>query len=180
MTEIDYKAIELLVLDVDGVMTDGRIILSPSGEESKEFHVRDGSGMKVWRRLGKKIAIITGRASPAVELRARDLGVDAIKLGAKEKLPAYRSVLDELGVKPSQAAVMGDDLPDLPLLQSCALPIAVADAVEEAKVAAAYTTRAKGGKGAVREAIELILKNAGLWQQVLHRYTSQRLQGPTT
>ena len=165
-----FSQIDLLVLDVDGVLTDGRIILSPNGEETKAFHVRDGSGMKIWHRLGKKQAIITGRASPAVAIRARDLDVDALRMGAKMKLPVYLEVLAELGVSSDRVAVVGDDLPDVPLLRHCAFPIAVADAVQEARDLAAYVTQAPGGFGAVREVIELILKGSGLWDKVLERY----------
>lgn len=175
MKPIDYNQIELLVLDVDGVMTDGKIILTPAGEEIKEFHVRDGSGMKFWRRAGKKIAIITGRGSAAVELRARNLEVDALRLNAKEKLPAYESVLKELHVAPEQTAVIGDDVLDLPLLMNCGLAVAVGDAVAEAKAVAAHVTQVPGGHGAVRETIELILKKTGQWDQILSRYQNQSL-----
>jgi len=169
-TTIDYNKIELLVLDVDGVMTDGKIILTPDGDEIKEFHVRDGSGMKYWQRMGKKIAIISGRGSPAIERRAHDLGVDCIRTMAKDKLPVYAAVLEELKLTPDQSAVMGDDLPDLPLMRSCLLPITVPDAPAEVQEAAAYVTVARAGNGAVREAIEFILKKTGQWQNVLARY----------
>jgi 3-deoxy-D-manno-octulosonate 8-phosphate phosphatase (KDO 8-P phosphatase) len=168
---IDFTKIDLLVLDVDGVMTDGKVILTPAGEEIKEFHARDGAGIKYWRRAGKKVAMITGRGSPVIAMRAKELGVDAFRVDAKTKLPAYREVLAELGVTPDRTAVMGDDLPDLPLFRRCALPVAVADAVSEVREAAAYVTRACGGQGAVREVIELILKNTGDWQTILSRYT---------
>ena len=169
--DIDFKKIDLLVLDVDGVMTDGKVILTPAGEEIKEFHARDGAGIKYWRRVGKKVAIITGRGSPVIAARAKELEVDAFRINAKAKLPAYREVLAELGVTPDRTAVMGDDLPDLPLLRRCAFPVAVADAVSELRAAAAYVTQACGGQGAVREVIELILKNTGDWQTILSRYT---------
>jgi len=173
MAEIDraiLQRIELLVLDVDGVLTDGRIIISPDGQETKTFHVRDGSGMKYWKRVGKKLAIITGRSSPAVSLRAKELDVDAVRLGAKDKLPALESVLDELGLAAEQAAVMGDDLTDLPLFCRCGLRIAVADAAEELQTEADLVTCLGGGAGCVREAIEYILKRAGRWDEVLARY----------
>lgn len=167
---IDYSKIDLLVLDVDGVMTDGRIILTPSGEEIKAFHVRDGSGIKYWKRSGKKVAIITGRGSPVIAARAKELDVDAVRINARTKLPAYREVLAELGVPAERTAVMGDDLPDLPLFRRCGFPVAVADAVPELRESAAYVTRAAGGQGAVREVIELILKETGAWQSILARY----------
>ncbi|HAU39226.1 MAG TPA: phenylphosphate carboxylase subunit delta [Phycisphaerales bacterium] len=172
MSRIDYSRIELLVLDVDGVMTDGRITLTPAGEEIKSFHVRDGSGMKYWQRVGKKIAILTGRGSPAVLRRAEDLGVDVVRLNCKDKLPAYEQVLAELGVSDDQTAVVGDDLPDLPLVRRAALGVATADAVEELRREADHVTQLPGGEGCVREVIELILKRSGLWQKVLERYQS--------
>lgn len=170
MLPIDARAIKLLVLDVDGVLGDGRILLGPDGQEIKAFHVRDGTGMKYWKRAGNFLAIISGRSSPAVLHRARELDVDVVKQGAKEKLPAYRAVLEELGLTEAQTAVMGDDLPDLPLLAHCALPVAVADAAEEVRAAAAVVTKAPGGAGAVREVVEMILKQAGTWETVLARY----------
>lgn len=172
MAEIDYTGIELLVLDVDGVMTDGRIRLTDAGEEIKVFHVRDGSGMKYWKRAGGKIAMLSGRQSPAVLRRAKELGVDAVRTGAKDKLPAYRELLGELSVAAERTAVVGDDLPDLPLFGHCGLAIAVADAVEELRRAADYVTEARGGAGAVREVIELILKRAGKWDGILARYAN--------
>ncbi len=173
--KIDFKKIELLVLDVDGVLTDGKIILSPAGQETKEFHVRDGSGMKYWRRTGGKIAIISGRGSKAIGRRAKELGVDAVRVNAKDKLPAYASVLAELNVPAGRAAVVGDDLPDLPLMRNCGFPVAVADAVSEVRKVAAYVTRAPGGRGAVRETVERILKGARRWNQVLQRYQNRKL-----
>ena len=170
MSEIDYSGIELLVVDVDGVLTDGRIRLASNGDEIKAFHVRDGSGIKYWARVGKKTAFISGRASPAVVRRAEELGVDAVRLNAKDKLPVCREVLEGLGLTFPQTAVIGDDLTDLPLLRRCAFPVAVADAAEEVRQAAAYVTRLPGGAGCVRETIELILKQSGLWETVLQRY----------
>ena len=170
MAEADFKRIELLVLDVDGVLTDGRILLTGDGDEIKAFNVRDGSGMKYWKRVGKRLAIISGRGSPAVTRRARELDVDLVRLNAKDKLPVYREVLAELGVEPEHVAAMGDDLTDIPILTHCGLPIAVADAAEELKAVAANVTETPGGAGAVREVVEWILKGAGLWGQILSRY----------
>ncbi len=174
MAEINYNDIELLVLDVDGVLTDGHIVLTPAGEEIKSFHVRDGSGMKYWKRAGGKLAIISGRGSYAVVRRARDLEVDVIRVNAKDKLPAYREILAELNVSPDHVAVMGDDLPDLPLMSHCALPIAVADAVEEVRAAAAYVTHLPGGHGCVREVIDMILHQSGRWDAILARYQEKQ------
>ena len=170
MAAIDFAKIELLVLDADGVMTDGRITLTAEGDEIKSFHVRDGSGMKYWKRLGGKLAIISGRGSPVVTRRAEELNVDAVRLNVKDKLVAFREVLAELNMTPKQTAVVGDDLTDLPMFRQCAFPVAVADAVEELKAAAAHVTRLPGGAGCVREIIEEILKRAGRWGEVLARY----------
>jgi 3-deoxy-D-manno-octulosonate 8-phosphate phosphatase (KDO 8-P phosphatase) len=167
----DLKDIELLVLDVDGVLTDGQIILTQRGEEAKAFHARDGVGMKYWRRVGGKLAIISGRSSEAVLHRAKELDVDVVRLVAKTKLPVYREVLASLGVDERRAAVVGDDLPDLPLMRHCGLAVAVADAVEEVRRAADYVTALPGGRGAVREAIEMILKGSGRWEAVRQRYS---------
>jgi len=172
MSQYDLNKIKLLVLDVDGVLTDGRVVLTPSGEEIKFFHVRDGSGMKYWKRCGGKLAIISGRASPAIHIRAKDLDVDAVRVGVKDKLPAYQEILRELAMSPEQTAAIGDDLPDLPILHACALPMAPADAVAEVKREAAHITDACGGQGCVREAIEWILRGAGKWDAILARYQS--------
>ncbi len=172
--KIDYSRIELLVLDVDGVLTDGRIMLTPSGDEIKVFNVRDGAGMKYWRRAGGKLAIISGRGSMAVTVRARELGVDFLRLNAKDKLPAFEEAMAELGVAADRTAVIGDDLPDLPLFRRCAFPAAVCDAPQEVRDAAAYVTHLPGGEGCVREVIELILKQSGRWDGIMARYTADK------
>ena len=170
MADIDYAGIELLVLDVDGVLTDGRITLTADGQEIKSFHVRDGSGMKYWKHAGGRLAIISGRSSPVVLRRAEELGVDAVRIGAKDKLPALEDVLSELNISADRAAVIGDDLTDVPMMRRCALPVAVADAVAEVKHVARYVTESPGGGGCVREVVELILKRAGKWRGILSRY----------
>ncbi len=164
------KDIELLILDVDGVLTDGRIILDADGREMKQFNALDGAGIKYWQRVGKRIAIITGRESPAVAHRAAELGVKIVIQGAKDKLPAYESVLAELKLTDEQTAVMGDDLPDLPMMRRCGFPIAPVNAVQEVRQVAAIVTDSPGGEGAVRQAIEYILKSTGQWDQILNRY----------
>ncbi|MHC4561271.1 MAG: KdsC family phosphatase [Planctomycetota bacterium] len=170
MAAVDYERLELLVLDVDGVLTDGRIILDPDGRETKMFNVRDGSGLRHWKRSGRKLAIISGRGSPAIEHRARELDVDAVRLNAKTKLPVYRQVLAELGVSPEQTAVMGDDLTDLPMMRHCGLAIAPAGAAEEVVEAADLVTDLPGGAGCVREVTNLILRKAGDWSAIMARY----------
>jgi len=170
MFETDLSGIRLLVLDVDGVMTDGRICLDADGRETKVFHVTDGAGMKYWQRVGREIAIISGRDAPATAHRAKELGVRHLRQGVKVKLPVYESILAELGLKPEQTAVMGDDLPDLPLLRRCGFAIAPANAVAEVRAEAELVTERRGGAGAVREAIEFILRRTGDWETVMRRY----------
>ncbi len=167
--------IELLVLDVDGVLTAGGIVYADTGAELKTYHVRDGSGLKVWHLAGKRAAIITGRSSPVVNSRAGELGIEMVIQGAASKLEAYREILAACRLRPEQAAAVGDDLPDLPLLRNSGLAVAVADACPEVRQDAQYVTRAAGGRGAVREAVELILGCQGLWRPVVERYRAERL-----
>jgi 3-deoxy-D-manno-octulosonate 8-phosphate phosphatase (KDO 8-P phosphatase) len=126
--------------------------------------------MKYWKRAGKKLAIISGRGSSAVTHRARELDIDVVRLNIKDKRPALEEILAELDLTLEQTAVMGDDLPDLPMLRACGFPVAVADAVEELKAAACYVTKLPGGCGCVRETIELILKQSGRWDEIMARY----------
>lgn len=168
-------AIELLVLDVDGVLTDGGIVYADDGVELKKFHVRDGSGLKIWQLVGKRAAIITGRTSKVVEIRAAELGITPVIQGTAEKLPAYRVLLSECGLRPEQVCFIGDDIPDLPLLRHSGLAVAVADACPEVIADAHYVTRAAGGRGAVRETIELILRCQGQWHKVVERFRGQEL-----
>jgi 3-deoxy-D-manno-octulosonate 8-phosphate phosphatase (KDO 8-P phosphatase) len=165
-------AIELLVLDVDGVLTDGRIIYSEHGDELKQFHVRDGSAIRLWQEAGWRVALLTGRSSNVVSRRAQELGIRMVHQGCADKFAAYRTVLAECGVSADKVCAVGDDVPDLPLLRNCGLAIAVADACSEAIAAAHYVTRAPGGRGAVRETVELILRSQAKWQMLVERYRS--------
>ena len=164
------RDIELLVMDVDGVLTTGEVILDGDGRELKRFHVLDGAGIKYFQRVNKQVAIISGRHCQAVDVRAKELGIDIVIQDAKDKLPVYHELLDRLGLNTGQTAVMGDDLTDLPMMRTCGLAIAPANAVEMVRQAASLVTTAAGGAGAVREAIEILLKGAGLWEQILARY----------
>jgi 3-deoxy-D-manno-octulosonate 8-phosphate phosphatase (KDO 8-P phosphatase) len=155
--------IELLLLDVDGVLTDGGIIYGDDGREWKVFHVRDGSGLKIWHLAGKRSAVISGRNSHVVEVRAAELGVSLVLQGAGDKRPAYQQVLAEMDVRSEQVCFIGDDVPDLPILRNCGLAVAVADACAEVRLAAHYVTCAAGGRGAVREMVELILRCQNRW-----------------
>jgi 3-deoxy-D-manno-octulosonate 8-phosphate phosphatase (KDO 8-P phosphatase) len=157
-------AIQLLVLDVDGVLTEGGIVHGSGGVELKTFHVRDGSGLKCWLKTGRQVALITGRTSPVIETRAAELGIEFVFQGAAEKLPVLKGLLERTGVQAGAVCCVGDDLPELPLLRHCGLAVAVADACPEARAAAHYITRTPGGRGAVREVIELMLRCLGEWQ----------------
>ncbi|HEY4329454.1 MAG TPA: HAD-IIIA family hydrolase [Phycisphaerae bacterium] len=162
--------IQLLILDVDGVLTDGGIIRDDAGQQIKRFHVRDGAGIVLWRRLNKDVAIITGKESAVVSHRAEELGIQNVYQNAGNKLDVYNQLKDELGIKDTEIAYVGDDLPDLPVMRRVAVPIAVADAAEEVRAVAKYVTKYPGGYGAVRDAIEFLCKEMGVWQQVLDRY----------
>ena len=164
------KAIKMLVLDVDGVMTDGRLFYGPGGQEFTVFHILDGHGIKMAIRSGLLLAIITGRESEAVAQRARELGILEIHQKAVDKLSVFQGLLARSDLRASQVACMGDDLLDLPLLRRAGLAISVPDAVDEVRAAAHYVTRRPGGQGAVREAIELLLKAQAHWPAVLERY----------
>ena len=164
--------IDALVLDVDGVLTDGSIVYTDAGVELKAFHVRDGSGLKLWELEGKRTAIITGRQSPIVERRAKELGISHVVQGAADKHAALGTLLAAWSLPAERVAAIGDDIVDVPVLRTCGLAIAVADACAEAMQEADYVTQAPGGRGAVREAIELILRAQGRWQAIVARCRS--------
>lgn len=168
--ELLTPEVQLLILDVDGVLTDGGIIRDDSGQQIKRFHVRDGSGIVIWRRLNRQVAIITGKESLVVQHRAEELGIQYVYQNVANKLEIFDDLLQQLGFDAQQVAYMGDDLPDLPVMRRCGVPIAVADAVEEVKAEARYVTRFAGGHGAVRDAIEWLCKSMNLWEQALTRY----------
>jgi len=164
--------IDMLVLDVDGVLSDGRVVYSDRGEEIKAFHVRDGSGIALWTKLGKHAGIITGRRSAIVERRAKELGIVSVIQGAENKKTALLSMIEPLGITPDRVAAIGDDIVDLPMLRACGFAVAVADACTEAKEDADYVAQNAGGCGAVREVIEMILRAQGHWQAIVARYRS--------
>jgi 3-deoxy-D-manno-octulosonate 8-phosphate phosphatase (KDO 8-P phosphatase) len=153
--------IEVLVLDVDGVLTEGGIVHDDRGCELKVFHVRDGTAIKAWRESGKDVVLISGRCSEAVATRARELGIQHLYQGAPDKAVVLEGFLERAGIERKRACAVGDDIADLPLVTGCGLGIAVADACAEVRAAAHYICRLPGGKGAVREAIELIRRCRG-------------------
>ncbi len=162
--------VELLLLDVDGVLTDGSVVYSDSGEELKRFHVRDGSGLKLWAAAGKRAAVVSGRSSPAVARRMAELGVSPVLQGRDDKSAAFAEVLGTLGLTAEQACAVGDDLPDLAVMRRAGLAVAVADACPEVVAAAHFVTMTPGGRGAVREAVEWLLKLQGRWGELTARY----------
>ena len=159
MNELQTRArdIRLLVLDVDGVLTDGRLHFTSRGEETKVFHVRDGAGMVALRRAGVQIAVISGRESQAVDVRMQELGVEFVHQGIKDKLLTLQQLLQRCGLTFDAVACVGDDTPDVPILSAARLAVAVADAHPAAKNAAHWVTTAQGGRGAVREVCDLLL-----------------------
>ena len=165
---IDEKAknIQLLILDVDGVMTDGRIVMNDLGQEIKFFNVKDGHGIRLLLTAGIDVAIITGRESEAVRRRALDLGITSVYQGIKHKESVCKKIMEEKGLEKEQVCCMGDDLPDIPMLRCAGLPVAVADATYETRESALFVTRAPGGYGAVREMCEIILKAKGAWPEI--------------
>lgn len=164
------EKVKLLVLDVDGVLTDGRLYYHDDGTESKAFDVRDGHGIKLAQRAGIEVALISGRSSPCVDKRAADLEITEVVQGPKDKVPTFERLLSEKGLGPEQAAFMGDDLVDLPVMRRAGFAVTVADASEHLFEAAHYVTLAPGGRGAVREVVELILAAQGAWEKLVARY----------
>ena len=164
------KKIKLLILDVDGVLTDGSIILDNKGNELKSFHVRDGHGIKMLIQSGIRVALITGRTSEVVSRRASELGItDLFQKCYNKKIP-YGKLAKKYSLDHGQIAYVGDDVVDIPVFRMCGLPITVADADHEVKRAARIITHRAGGKGAVREICDFLLKAQGLWKGILDGY----------
>jgi 3-deoxy-D-manno-octulosonate 8-phosphate phosphatase (KDO 8-P phosphatase) len=158
MTVIEQaKRIKLLIMDCDGVLTDGRLYFSAAGEELKVFHARDGQGIVEWHKAGFRSAIISGRNSPIVEMRGKQLGIEFILQGRKEKISAFNELIAIAGVTADETAFVGDDTPDAEVFPFVGLAMAVGDAHDAVKVAAHYVTKLDGGRGAVREVIDLLI-----------------------
>ncbi|MCE9547865.1 MAG: HAD hydrolase family protein [Planctomycetia bacterium] len=164
------RPIELVLSDVDGVLTDGGIVFDNEGIEIKRFHIRDGLGIRLWQRAGHRFGLVTGRTSHIVQMRAAELGIDIVRQGFEEKLPAVLDLMRELNLRPHQVCYVGDDLPDLPVVRHVGLGVTVADACPELLAAAHFTTSTRGGEGAVRELLEMILKAQGRWDDLIERY----------
>ena len=168
--------IRCLVLDVDGVLTKGEITYTSSGEELKTFHAKDGMGLAIAHAMGLQTAIITGRTSPIVERRAKELKISYVQMGSHNKSAGLQVVLDTLQVEPQEVAYMGDDLNDLGVMSRVGLAITPQDGVPEIKDIAHYICQANGGEGAVREAVEYILKREGLWEEAVRKYREESYQ----
>ncbi len=164
------KKIKILMLDVDGVLTDGRIVMDDRGREIKFFDVRDGHGLKMLMRTGIEIVFLTGRRSRVVEHRAKELGITEVYQGALNKTEIFEALLERKGLQAAEVAYAGDDIVDVPILKRAGFSVAVANAVAEVKRVAHYVTKNKGGRGAVREVCELILKGQGRWTVIKKRY----------
>ena len=162
--------IRLILCDVDGVLTDGGICFDNQGIETKTFHVRDGMGIRLWQNAGGTFGLLTARSSHIVKVRAAELGVDLIRQGFSDKLSVARQVMSEQRLEPSQVCYVGDDLPDIQLIDHVGLGVAVADAATEVRNAADFVTRSAGGRGAVRELVELVLQTRNLWDEVIRPF----------
>lgn len=167
---IDFKQIQLLIMDVDGVLTDGGIIIHSDGSETKRFNVCDGHRIRMWHRSGRDSAIISGRDSQPTTHRAEQLEIKYVYQGCTRKLPVFEALLAELAISPEQVAYIGDDLMDIPLVRRVGFGVAVANAVDELKDHADYITSRCGGDGAVGQTIEYILKQADAWEPLMQRY----------
>jgi YrbI family 3-deoxy-D-manno-octulosonate 8-phosphate phosphatase len=164
------QPIRLMLLDVDGVLTDGGVVLDNQGIESKKFHIRDGLAIKLWKRVGHRVGLVSSRNSHIVQVRADELGIDIVRQGVEDKLPVVKQILAELELQPHEVCYVGDDLPDLPVIAAVGLGVAVADPAAQVRRAAPYTTSAAGGTGAVRETVELVLKSQRRWDDLIQKY----------
>lgn len=162
-----WASIELLVLDVDGVLTDGRILSSSEGGWNKSFYVQDGCAIKLWSRMGGTVAIISGRSESSVDRRAAELGIQTVHTGVSDKIAALDSILSSSGIDVQGVAYMGDDIPDLDPMSRVSLPVAVANAHPAVKKSAMYVTRREGGQGAVAELVEFLLRKQKRWSAAL-------------
>jgi YrbI family 3-deoxy-D-manno-octulosonate 8-phosphate phosphatase len=173
------QPIELILSDVDGVLTDGSIVYDNQGIETKRFFVRDGLGIRLWQRAGGKFGLVTARSSHIVKVRAAELGIEIVRQGSEQKRTITDQIAAELGLPPQKVCYIGDDLPDLAAMQHVGLAVAVADACAEVREAAHYVTTSSGGRGAVRETIELILKVQRRWEDIVQKYRHPSAEGVT-
>jgi 3-deoxy-D-manno-octulosonate 8-phosphate phosphatase (KDO 8-P phosphatase) len=163
----NLQNIRLILLDVDGVLTDGRVGLLPTGEEIKFFSIYDGLAIRLAQKVGWEVGFLSGRKSQEVEVRASELGVEIVVQGSADKVRDFENILRERKLKASQVAYIGDDLPDIPLLKRVGFSAAPSNAIEPVKYCVHYVARAKGGDGAVREVIDILLRTSGKWEEIL-------------
>lgn len=164
------KKLKLLILDVDGVLTDGRLFFDDKGKEYKCFHARDGHGIKLLRQTGVEVAVISGRKSNSVALRMKSLGIEYVYQGHENKIAAFNDIIQSLSIEPEQAAHVGDDLLDLPVMTRVGLSIAVNDANDSVIEYADWCTKMPGGQGAVREVCDFIMQSQGTFESILKSY----------
>lgn len=172
MDDLNKKAqkIKLILMDTDGVLTEGKIVFYDGGGEAKAFDVKDGIGIKLAQRIGLKTGIITGRTSEAVARRARELGIEEVHQGAHEKIESYERILQKYSLHDEEVCFIADDIVDIPILKRVGFPAVVADAHRDILPFAIYQTSLNGGQGAVREVIDFIIKAQGKWNQLIKRY----------
>jgi 3-deoxy-D-manno-octulosonate 8-phosphate phosphatase (KDO 8-P phosphatase) len=164
------KKIKMILMDVDGVMTDGKIIFGNNGVEAKQFDAKDGVGIKIAQRLGIQFGLITGRSSEAVARRAEELAIEEVHQGQKQKIKPYEDILNRHSLKDEEVCFIGDDVVDVPIMRRVGFPVAVADAHPDIIPFAVHTTACRGGQGAIREVIDLIIKAQGKWDEMMKRY----------
>jgi 3-deoxy-D-manno-octulosonate 8-phosphate phosphatase (KDO 8-P phosphatase) len=164
------NTIKMLVLDVDGVLTDGTIVVDDRGRESKFFNAQDGHGLKLWKRMGLKTAYLSGRVSPPTKQHAKEYEIDFCLEGRRDKLAGIKELEKMSGLAAKQMAYVGDDLPDLPAMRCAGFKVAVANAVDEIKSKADYITKPGGGNGGVGDVIDYILKKNGRWDVIMDKY----------
>lgn len=174
LSSIERRAarIKLLLMDCDGVLTDGSLWLLDGGDEQKGFNVRDGLGLNLWHRAGLKSGVISGRISSALERRVQGLGIEFLRQGSENKTKDFEELVRLAAVEENEVAFVGDDLNDIPVMLRSEFAVAVSDAAEETRAVAHLVTQAAGGSGAIREAVEFILKAKGLWAEVIEQYLS--------
>ncbi len=164
------KKIKLVLMDVDGVMTDGKIVFASNGVEAKQFDAKDGVGIKLAQRVGIKIGLITGRTSEAVSRRAQELDIEEVHQGQRQKIIVYDEILKRLSLKDEDICFIGDDVVDIPIMKRVGLPVAVADAHTDILPFAIYRTSCRGGQGAIREVIDIVIRAQGKWEEMMKRY----------
>jgi 3-deoxy-D-manno-octulosonate 8-phosphate phosphatase (KDO 8-P phosphatase) len=167
------RGVRLVLLDSDGVLTDGRIIVTSDGTEARCFDVRDGFGIRTGRAAGLSFGVISGRESPALTSRAKELEFEEVHQRVHDKLALVREILARRGLEPQAVCFVGDDLIDVPAMRYCGLAVAPADAIEEVRAVAHHVTEREGGRGAVREVIDMLLRASGSWDKVTERYFAE-------